>query len=302
MVRLAHAKINWSLAVLGRRADGYHLLDTLMQIISLADTLSFAPAKTLTLAVDGDIAVPEADNLVLRAARLLLETSGAQKGAAIRLTKRIPTGAGLGGGSADAAAALQGLNDLWGLGLSAARLAGLGARLGADIPFCLTGGLARVQGIGERVLPLPDTRPYFLALVQPAQGLSTPLVFSAYDGQAGEGESPRERGAGLPLPPAMERLQAALLANDLPAVQANLHNALQPAAVRLLPEIQACLDALTRAGARAAVMTGSGSAVFGLFDTEEAAADAATACRATWPSARAVRTAGRIRAACGQIP
>lgn len=305
MVCFAHAKINWSLAVSGRREDGYHLLDTLMQTISVFDTLSFAPAEALTLETEGDIKVPGADNLVLRAARLLREALGVQKGAAIRLTKRIPAGAGLGGGSADAAAALHGLNALWALGLSTEALARLGARLGADIPFCLTGGFARVQGIGERVLPLPDTEPYHLALIWPGQALSTPAVFSAYDRQEDRGGSSSVCGAHVKLSrgqeilrerPALDRLQTALLAHDLPAVQGNAGNALQPVAVRILPEIQACLAALVRAGARASVMTGSGSAVFGLFDTQAAAQGAAAACREKWPFACAAHTVSRSAA------
>src|SRR5262249_52649544 len=153
---LARAKVNLWLKVVGRRGDGYHLLDSLVAFADLADSLDVASADRLSLAVDGPAAAAldgEGDNLVLKAARLLAEHAGVTSGAALRLTKHIPVAAGLGGGSADAAATLQALADLWRLKLSDAELLGLAAKLGADVPMCLVGRTAVASGIGEKLAP-----------------------------------------------------------------------------------------------------------------------------------------------------
>ena len=194
----AYAKINWTLDILGTRPDGYHLMDMLMQTVSLCDLLWMEEAEDLTLeAVPGGTERAARSktndglssagvryyesNLVYRAALLLRERCGVRRGARIQLEKRIPSGAGMGGGSADCAAALKGLNALWGLGLSRAELLSLGLKLGADVPFLITGGLARVGGIGERIQPLLPAPQVWLVLVQPCEGLSTREVFSAFD-------------------------------------------------------------------------------------------------------------------------
>lgn len=254
-------KVNWSLAVLGRRMDGYHTLDMLMQTIrlpELQDTLILQEADALALEVDGSLAPDGEENLVMQAARLLREAYLVRAGARMVLRKGIPSGAGLGGGSADAAAALLGLCRLWGLSPSEDELAALALRLGADVPFFLRGGLARVRGIGEVITPLAG-EPFWqppMALVKPAQGLSTPEVFRRYDALGGVAR-------GLD----MDAIQAALVKKDLPGLAHLVANDLQPAAVSLLPQVDACIQALRERGALAACMTGSGSAVFGLFAT-----------------------------------
>lgn len=179
----AHAKINWSLNILGVREDGYHELDMLMQGIELCDELSFERARWLTLTVDGQPLPVGERNLVVRAANALNDYMGQRNGARIRLTKRIPARAGLGGGSADCAAALLALNRLWNLRLPMPALMEIGAKLGADVPFCILGGLARVGGFGERLTPLPDAPSIPLAMVTPGDGLSTAAVFRAWDGE-----------------------------------------------------------------------------------------------------------------------
>ena len=163
----AHAKINLTLEVLGRGDDGYHQIVSIIQTIDLHDTLTLEPAPDITLECDR----PELDfedNLVLRAAHLLQESANAEKGARIVLHKKVPVSAGLGGGSSDAAAALKGLNRLWGLGLSIDDLSPLAARLGSDVPFFLHGGTAMVQGRGERVRPLPPADLKWVVLLSPA--------------------------------------------------------------------------------------------------------------------------------------
>ena len=268
----AYAKINWTLDILGTRPDGYHLMDMLMQTVSLCDLLWMEESEELTLeAVPGgaeSAARPEAgdglssagvrydaSNLVYRAALLLRERCGVRRGARILLQKRIPSGAGMGGGSADCAAALKGLNTLWGLGLSRAELLSLGLELGADVPFLLTGGLARVGGIGERIQSLTPAPQVWLVLV-PCEGLSTREVFSAFD---------RLNPARLRHPD-NAAAQDALLRRDLTALAPAMANVLQAVSEPARPALAQAVRALEAAGAARAMMTGSGSVVYGAFD------------------------------------
>lgn len=260
----AHAKINWALNIAGRRADGYHLLDMLMQSIDLCDALEIEPADELTLTVNG--AAAGEDNLVLRAARALNRHAGTEHGAKLSLAKRVPARAGLGGGSADCAAALRALNDLWGLRLSDDQLRAIGLSLGADVPFCLTGGLARVSGIGEAIEPVPNAPRIPLVLVTPGGGLSTGAVFSLWD-DGGFPEVALDTAA----------LADAVARRDLPAVDRLCANALTAPAIALMPEIGALIERMRALGAGAAFMTGSGSTVVGAFADEAAARAAAEA-------------------------
>ena len=177
ILMLAHAKINWALEVTGVRPDGYHALDMLMQRIDLADELFMEPARWISLTVDGKSIPSGGRNLVVRAANALNEYMGTRRGARIRLKKRVPVRAGLGGGSADCAAALLGLNRIWRLNLPESKLMEIGLRLGADVPYLLRGGFARVRGIGDELTPLDGAPSVPLVLVRPGGGLSTPHVF-----------------------------------------------------------------------------------------------------------------------------
>lgn len=299
---LARAKINWSLNILGVRPNGYHELDMLMQQISLSDELVFEPADALSLTVGG--APGDESDLVLKAARALaelarqrgMETSGAR----ICLTKRIPSRAGLGGGSADCAETLKALNRLWNLNFPMETLLELGAKLGADVPFCLTGGLARVSGVGERIEPLRNPPHCALVLITPGGGLSTPEVFRAYDEMVKQGEdfggkhaenavkySPENPTSGScmaehsPEAPVRGncavtehsplRLAEALLAGDYALAERLSFNALEAPAIRLLPEIGKWINRFRELGAHYVRMTGSGSTVFGVFDSLETA-------------------------------
>lgn len=299
---LARAKINWSLNILGVRPNGYHELDMLMQQISLSDELVFEPADALSLTVGG--APGDESDLVLKAARALaelarqrgMETSGAR----ICLTKRIPSRAGLGGGSADCAETLKALNRLWNLNFPMETLLELGAKLGADVPFCLTGGLARVSGVGERIEPLRNPPHCALVLITPGGGLSTPEVFRAYDEMVKQGEdfggkhaenavkySPENPTSGScmaecsPEAPARGncaatehsplRLAEVLLAGDYALAERLSFNALEAPAIRLLPEIGEWINRFRELGACYVRMTGSGSTVFGVFDSLETA-------------------------------
>ncbi|MGI6238104.1 MAG: 4-(cytidine 5'-diphospho)-2-C-methyl-D-erythritol kinase [Christensenellales bacterium] len=274
IVEQAHAKINWSLDVLATRADGYHEMDMLMQTIELSDELRFQRAKWLSLTINGRQLPVGGKNLVVRAANALCEFMGKRYGARITLKKRIPVRAGLGGGSADCAAALIALNRLWRLNLPKDRLMQIGATLGADVPFCMEGGFARVTGVGDRMEHLPRPPRIPLVLLIPEEGLSTARVFEAYDEMA-------LPPLGLDIP----ALSDALGAHDYAAAAALCGNALEAPAIAMLPEIRASIDRLRNHGARFARMTGSGSCVFGAFRTVAEAMAAIEEMRAgilTW--------------------
>ena len=174
----AFAKINWSLDIIGIREDGYHLMDMIMQPVSLADEIVLTPADKLEITTDGyPRSRADRTNLAMRAALELKDSAGYPGGVHIHVHKRIPMGAGLGGGSADAAAVLCGLNRLWDLGLTGDELEKTGLRLGADVPFMIRGGLARVRGIGELIEPRPCRNNYWILIFRPCRGLSTREIF-----------------------------------------------------------------------------------------------------------------------------
>ncbi len=251
----ARAKLNLDLLVTARRPDGRHELDSLVVFCELADTLELRPAPDLTLTLDGPSAgtlSAAQDNLVLRAARLLQRETGVAAGAAIRLTKRIPVAAGLGGGSADAAAALTGLRALWGLAIDDEALRELGFRLGADLPVCLYGKPVRMRGVGERLDPVRGLPDLPLLLVNPGRPLATAAVFAAWSGSFAPARRP-------PFPPNPSLLRFA-------AWLAESGNQLEAPARRLVPEIGTVLGELEAlSGCLVARMTGSGATCFGLF-------------------------------------
>jgi 4-diphosphocytidyl-2-C-methyl-D-erythritol kinase len=248
----APAKVNLFLEVLGKRKDGYHEIATLMVAVNLEDTLVLRENGPETIALDCD--QPElttgAENLVVRAARLLQERTGCRRGAAIQLIKRIPLAAGLAGGSTDAAATLAGLNRLWELGLSAQELTSLGSELGSDIPFFFSSGAAWCTGRGEHVEPLELSSPLYLVLVCPQQGLSTAEVY--------------QRVIIPPEPVSGEIIREAVRRGDVETAGRHLHNRLQPAAVGSYPLIGQLCQELAELGPAGVLMSGSGSSVFAL--------------------------------------
>lgn len=279
----AHAKINWALNVTARLPNGYHALDMLVQRIELADELEILPSETLNLKVSGAMDLTNhGDNLAYRAAIALQAATGCDRGASIALHKHIPSQAGLGGGSADAAAALVGLNKLWETGLSHERLSLLAAGLGADVPLCLVDGLMRVKGFGERISPIPGGQTFHLLILQPGSGLSTGDVFLAYDA----------RPDGHPAD--IESCIHALLEHDLPALRQASRNQLQQAAGRLCAPVEQAVSELYAAGAGFSQMSGSGSAVFGVFDTEMKAKAAQAVLRYRWPVCLLTKTLGNL--------
>lgn len=241
----AHAKINLFLNVLGRRPDGYHALCTIMHAIDLCDTVFLEPAKEIS--VSANVALPER-SAARRAAEAYQAAAGTE-GARIHIHARIPPEAGLGSSSADAAAVLRGMQALYGA-LSDAALLVLAARIGADVPFCLTGGCALCEGIGEQITPLP-AMPLDLLIVKGTRGISTKALFESLVLPLPEGDA----GAAV----------AALRAGDKRALAQRVYNALAAPAARFAPETMEFAARLRAAGAQAACMTGSGSAVFGIF-------------------------------------
>jgi 4-diphosphocytidyl-2-C-methyl-D-erythritol kinase len=263
----APAKVNLDLLITGRRADGYHELDSLVVFATPGDRLLLWPAAELSLAVRGPFAaaLAGADNLVLRAAQVLARHAGCLPAGRIVLEKNLPVAAGLGGGSSDAAATLRGLDRLWRLGLGAEALAPLAARLGADVPVCLAARAARMRGIGERLEPAPGVPALALLLVNPNRPLATAAVFRALGGLPAaapdSGPPPADR-AGL-----IDWLRGRA-------------NHLEAPARRLLPAIDQVLGALAaQPGCALARMSGSGATCFGLFAAAAARDRAATALR-----------------------
>ncbi len=278
------AKINLTLRVLGRRPDGFHELESVVVAVDLADTLRFHPAATLSLEVSGREVPPGEDNLVLRAARALAKLVHETRGARIELEKRIPPGLGLGGGSADAAAALAGLDALWGCGLATEALAALGAEIGSDVPLFFSTPVAVMRGRGERIQPTDAACRWWAALAWPDYGHPTAEVYAAYDGL-----EPASDG-----PPATAIL-AALGGSAAEAVPL-LVNDLEPAA-RKVQKSQVDFRRIFReAGARAVGMTGSGSAWFALADTAADARRWADAARTTGAESLVVQLARRTKA------
>ncbi|MBW6505149.1 MAG: 4-(cytidine 5'-diphospho)-2-C-methyl-D-erythritol kinase [Rhodobacteraceae bacterium] len=255
----APAKVNLTLHVIGQRADGYHLLDSLVVFTALGDRLRFAPAPDLRLDVTGPLAagVPaDHTNLVLRAAKMM----GAG-GAAITLEKHLPMAAGVGGGSSDAAATLRGLARLWARALPETPAI---ARLGADLPVCLAPRPRRMGGIGEDLAEVPQLPPFWMVLVNPGVALATPSVFAALNDKTGR-----------PMPQTLPRCGSA---SELATFLRIQRNDLEAPAQRLAPVIGTVLAALSgQSGCLLARMSGSGATCFGLFADPLYAAAAARA-------------------------
>lgn len=266
--RLAPAKINLALHVTGRRADGYHLLESLVVFTRFGDRLAVRPAQADTFSVDGAYGqgIPDDDgNLVLRARNLLRQAAGtATRPVAIRLEKNLPASSGVGGGSSDAAATLRALCRLWSIDPREETARGVAAALGADVPMCLSALPLVARGIGHDIVPLADFPALPIVLVNPGVSVSTPSVFSRLASR----ENP-------PLPPLPRFADADAVARWL----ATTRNDLEAPARALAPEIATAHAALIRAGARFARMSGSGATCFGIFAGAAGATEAAERIR-----------------------
>lgn len=270
---ITRGKINWSLHVTGKTNNNYHLLHMVTHSVSIADTITFSSSKKdITLSVQNmeENLNPE-DNLAYKAARLLKDTFKVSQGVHLNVEKQIPIGAGMGGGSADAAGVLVGLNHLWQLNLSLSQLENISLPLGADVPFCIRGGLQQVQGIGEKLAPFNVNTAYNLLVIKPPQSISTKAVFTAL-----------QFSKDKPVFSNSMAMISALQKSDYPAIAALMHNDLQPVSTVICPDIAKAKEDLLAHGALQAVMTGSGSAVIGLFTSTIAASLAHQALLLYW--------------------
>ena len=263
---LAPAKLNLSLDVVGILPGGYHALDMVMQAVSLYEQVTLRRSMDLVVRIPGSRIPTGPKNTAYKAALAFFYYTGLLAGADITIRKSVPVRAGMGGGSADAAAVLVGLNTLYGAHLSMTELCALGASVGADVPFALMGGTCRVQGLGDLIKALPPCPDCWFTVVMPGYGISTPAAFAAYD------------QIGSPTHPDCAAQETAIRAGDLEGLCSAAGNALEVCAGGA--DTAALKEALTAHGARAALMTGSGAAVFGIFETEDAARQAAAALEA----------------------
>ncbi|MEP6921593.1 MAG: 4-(cytidine 5'-diphospho)-2-C-methyl-D-erythritol kinase [bacterium] len=259
------AKINWSLRILGKRPDGYHEINTVLQTISLHDDLHFLSdeSEEIVLTCDDPLIPTNTSNLIVRAAEQLREHSGITKGAAISLKKRIPAKGGLGGGSSNAAVALLGLSKLWELDVGYSELAEIGSSLGADVPFFLAGGRALGKGIGTRLTLAPDNVIRHLIIISPNATVSTVEAYGALDAPA------LTTMVSDPIL-AISRTKADFADSDQWVPSDQLANDFEQVIFDIEPEIWRAKNALLQAGARSALLAGSGSSVFGIFDDSEA--------------------------------
>jgi 4-diphosphocytidyl-2-C-methyl-D-erythritol kinase len=253
----APAKINWFLAVLGKRDDGYHDIVSPMQCVSLFDDLSFEHSEDIELV--SAMEVPAEENLVYRAARLLKNLSGVQKGARITLKKNIPLAAGLGGGSSDASSTLMGLNRLWGLGYGKDKLMRIAAGIGSDVPFFMGDRFSLVEGRGEKVRPLKGASAVPVLLVKPDIEISSGWAYRNCEAEL------TKRSIDIKL------FCQALERKDFARLREMVFNDLEKAAVKEYPVVAEIRKRLIENGAVVASMSGSGPTMFGVFNSVDEA-------------------------------
>ena len=256
----AYAKVNLGLDVVRRLGSGYHEVRMIMQTVGVYDTLILKKEKSgITLSTDS-VAVPtDKNNLVYMAADMLMDLYGIKEGVSIHLEKRIPIAAGLAGGSTDAAAVLKGMNILFSLGLTQEKLMKIGVRLGADIPYCIMGGTALAEGIGEKLIRLPDMPPCFILVAKPDISVSTKYVFENLDLDI------------ITRHPDIDGMAAAIREGSLTNILPYMENVLENVTAVKYPVIKKLKELMEENGAGKALMSGSGPTVFGIYDRKEIA-------------------------------
>ena len=260
LILKARAKVNLSLDVTGIREDGYHEMKMINHSIDLHDVLSFEACDAGIWLTSNQDSIPlDERNLVIKAAQKLLHQFDVEQGVKIHLEKRIPAQAGLAGGSSDAAATLKALNVLWQLGLSQSQLLAIGVTIGADVPYCLVGGTALVEGIGEKITPIKDLPQLAVLVVKPDIDIATPWAFKKLDSVTIENH------------PDIAAIIELLENDDYDRLNASLGNVFETIVAAAYPEIAAIKKAMLKQGALAAIMTGSGSTVIGYYRDQELA-------------------------------
>ena len=264
----AYAKINLGLDVVRRLPNGYHEVRMIMQTVDIYDVLTFSKTtQGIQLKVDNVTLPTDENNLIYKAAKLLLETKGVTGGVSIALEKNIPIAAGMAGGSTDAAATLLAVNALYELGLDIEELKELGVKIGADVPYCIEGGTALAEGIGEMLTALPTPPPCYLVVAKPDINVSTKFVYENL------------RANELKTHPDIDGMVRALHDGNLQGIASRLANVLETVTIPAYPIIQDIKDTLLSTGAINALMSGSGPTVFGLFTDREKAKAAADVVR-----------------------
>ena len=265
----AHGKINLGIDVIGKREDGYHEVRMIMQTVRLHDRVTLRREEGPGIRISSNLSFLPCDqnNLAYKAAELLFQEFSLEGGLSIHLDKRIPVAAGMAGGSADCAAVLRGVNRLYRLGLDLAALQERGLRLGADVPYCLLGGTALAEGIGEKLTPLPPAPGRLLLIAKPPVSLSSRYIYThlTLDEKT--------------VHPDIDGMAEAIRRGDTEGVIRRLGNVLEDAALGKCPQIGQIKRTMLENGARGALMSGSGPTVFGFFDDIRQARRAAKACR-----------------------
>lgn len=260
LTRKAYAKINLGLDVVRRRDDGYHEVKMIMQTIDLYDILTFTKTeKGIAVTTNKEELPGDESNLIYKAAKLMFERFSIEEGVRIGLIKNIPMAAGMAGGSTDAAAVFHGLNEMFSLGLSEEELCELGVGIGADVPYCIMGGTALSEGIGEILKKLPDMPACSLLIAKPDIDVSTKFVYENLHADRLEAH------------PDIEGMMEAIRDNDLRGIASRMENVLETVTVKRYPVIAGIKSFMKEHGAVNALMSGSGPTVFGIFDTEEKA-------------------------------
>ncbi|GHV41099.1 4-diphosphocytidyl-2-C-methyl-D-erythritol kinase [Clostridia bacterium] len=278
----ARAKINLAISVIGKRADGYHELDMLMQSLSLSDIITITkvnkPGYGVKLSSTAVGLPTDAKNLAYRAADYMIKEYSLPCGLFIHISKKIPISAGLGGGSADCAAVLNGVNELFSLSVTPEKLAEIGFRFGSDVPFCVMNGFCRAEGVGERLTKLEPLGRVKVLLIRPQVSVPTPEIFTSYD------------NIDPPAQPDILSVIEAIKSNGVKAASVLFKNSLEAVTIKKHPIIANIKEFMLRRGAFVSLMSGSGASVFGLFDDGTSVVSAANSARAAFPRADVINT------------
>ncbi len=263
----APAKINLYLDVLGKRPDGYHDIESIMQTVTLFDIVTVEKAQEISMTCSDATLPTDEKNLCIKAAKRFFERAGISGGAKIHVEKNIPVSSGLAGGSTDGAATLKALNEIYGYPLAEDELYALGAKLGADVPFCMKGGCVLCRGIGEDMTEIETSAEYSIVIARAGEGVSTPRAYGALDEKYGNGLA-RPFGSS-------ENMIRALSRGDISAVAREMLNTFESVVLPSHREAREAVEYLKNADSPGAMMSGSGPAVFAVFDSRDKAEEAA---------------------------
>ena len=262
---IAPAKLNLSLEITGVDEKGYHLLDMMMQTVSVFEHITLTPQDDISMSSNARYIPTDSKNVAVKAAEKFFEYTGVKGGVHIHIKKTVPIKAGMAGGSADAAGVIVGLDYMYGTKLTLEQMCEIGLKCGSDIPFMIHGGTKRIQGTGDIILPAPQMPDCYFVICMPTSGVSTPQAYANFDAM------------GVKANVDNEKLINAIKANDLAGIAKYMANDLELAAGS--EYTQPIKEALIRLGAVGSMMTGSGAAVYGIFDSEEKAQQAAAALK-----------------------